>query len=68
MLRNIGECYGIPLKQGERYGIRLNIKGFHVPLKACAYRKKGMMLLPRGIERYSVSPWRVCVELGQELI
>ena len=34
-------------------------KGFHMPLKACAYRKKGMMLLPRGIERYSVRPWRV---------
>ena len=28
-------------------------------LKACAYRKKGMMLLPRGIGRYSVRPWRV---------
>ena len=35
-------CYGIPLgvKQGVRYGIRLDIKGFHMPLKACAYRKK----------------------------
>ena len=32
--------------------IRLDIKGFHMPLKACAYRKKGMLLLPRGIERY----------------
>ena len=31
-----------------------------MPLKACAYRKKGMMLLPRGIERYSARPWRVC--------
>ena len=30
-----------------------------MPLKACAYREKGMMLLPRGIERYSVRPWRV---------
>ena len=28
-----------------------------MPLKACAYRKQGMMLLPRGIERYSVRPW-----------
>ena len=26
-------------------------KGFHMPLKACAYRKKGMMLLPRGFAR-----------------
>ena len=34
-------------------------KGFGMPLKACAYRKKGMMLLPRGIERFSVRPWRV---------
>ena len=34
-------------------------KGFYMPLKACAYRKKGMMLLPRGIERYSVRRWRV---------
>ena len=41
------------------YGIRLDIKGFHMRLKACAYRKKGMMLLPRGIKRYSVRPWRV---------
>ena len=45
--------------KGVRYGIRLDIKGFHMPLKACAYRKKGMMLLPRGIERYSARPWRV---------
>ena len=30
-----------------------------MPLKACAYRKKGMILLPSGIERYSVRPWRV---------
>ena len=29
----------------------------HVPLKACAYRKKEMMLLPRGIERSSARPW-----------
>ena len=28
-------------------------------LKACTYKKKGMMLLPHGIERYSVRPWRV---------
>ena len=37
------------------------LKGFHMPLEACAYnRKKGiMLLLPRGIERYSVRPWRV---------
>ena len=27
---------------------RLGIKGFHMPLKACAYRKKGMMILPLG--------------------
>ena len=27
-------------------------KRFHMPLKACAHRKKEMMLLPRGIERY----------------
>ena len=33
-------------------------KGFYMPLKACAYRKKGMVLLPRGIARYSVRPWR----------
>ena len=30
-----------------------------MPLKACAYRKKGMMLLPRGIERFSARLWRV---------
>ena len=36
---------------------------------ACAYRKRGMMLLlPRGIARYSVHPWHVCVELIHELI
>ena len=34
-------------------------KGFHMPLKACAYGKNGMMLLPRGIARCSVRPWRV---------
>ena len=45
--------------KGVRYGIRLDIKGFHMRLKACGYRKKGMMLLPGGIERYSVRPWRV---------
>ena len=33
--------------QGVVYGIRLDINGFHMPLKARAYRKKGMMLLPR---------------------
>ena len=32
-----------------------------MPLKACAYSKV-MMLLPRGIERYSVRPWRVWTE------
>ena len=46
--------------------MRLDIKRFHMPLKACAYRRKGMMLLPGGIERFSVRPW--CVELIQELI
>ena len=46
--------------KGGIYGIRLDIEGFHIDLKACAYRKKGMMFLPRGIERYSVRPWRVC--------
>ena len=40
------------------YGGHSITKGFHIPLKACAYRKKWVMLLPRGIERYSV-PWRV---------
>ena len=30
----------------------------HMLLKACAYRKKGIMLLLRGIKRYSVRPWR----------
>ena len=35
--------------KGVRYGIRLDIKGFHMRLKACGYRKKGMMLLLRGI-------------------
>ena len=40
-------------------------KGFHMPLKAYAYRKRGMMILPHGIERYPVRPWRV--ELTQEL-
>ena len=34
---------------------------FHMPLKACAYRKKGMMVSPRGIERYSFRPWVACV-------
>ena len=42
-------------------------EGFFMPLKACAYRKKGMLILPRGIERYPVRPW-ACVELRQELI
>ena len=32
-----------------------------MPLKACAYRKRGMMLLPRGIERCSV---RVGMSVG----
>ena len=45
--------------QGVRYGIRLDIEGFHVILKACAYREKEMMLLSREIERSSVRPWRV---------
>ena len=35
-----------------------------MPLKASAYRKKGMMFLPRGIERYSVRPWS-SVELNK---
>ena len=50
--------------------IRLDIKGFHMPSKACAYRKKGMMLLPRGIERFSVRSSVASVELLiiQELI
>ena len=35
-------------------------KGFYMTsLKACAYRRKGMMILPRGNARYSVRPWRV---------
>ena len=34
-----------------RYIIRLDIKGFDPPLKACAYTKKGIVLLPRGIAR-----------------
>ena len=29
------------LTRGVTYEIRLGIKGFHMPLKACAYRKKG---------------------------
>ena len=41
------------------YGVRLDTKGFHMPLNACPYRKNGMMILPRGIERFSVRPWRV---------
>ena len=54
-------CFGIPLGayQGVRHGTPLDIKDFHMPLKAFAYRKKRMMLLPRGIERYSIRPWRV---------
>ena len=34
------------------------MKGFHMPLKACAYRKKKMMLLLRGLVTRSVSPRR----------
>ena len=45
--------------KGVIYGMRLDIEGSHMPLKACANRKKGMVLLPRGIARYSVRPWRV---------
>ena len=41
------------------HGMRLDIKGFHMPLGACAYRKKGVMILPRGTARYSVRPRRV---------
>ena len=37
----------------------IGYKGFDMPLEACAYRKKEIMLLPRGIERYSVRRWRV---------
>ena len=36
----------------------LDIIWFHVSLKSCAYREKGMMLSPRGDERHSVRPWR----------
>ena len=43
------------------------IKGFHMPSsKACAYRKKGMMLLLRGFAR--VQFIRGCVGLVQELV
>ena len=35
------------------------MKGFRMPLKARACRKKGMMLLIHGIARCSVRPWRV---------
>ena len=42
-----------PGKQGviDYIGYGWIVKGFHMPLKACSYRKKGMMLLPRGIAR-----------------
>ena len=43
---------------------RLDIKGFHMPLKVRAYnRKKGMMLLPCGIARCLFSSSVACVEL-----
>ena len=54
-------CYGIALEAEEdvrsRYG--KDIKGFHMSLKACAYREKGMMLSRRGLAMRSVRPWRV---------
>ena len=55
--RNI---YGIRLDCGE-IGFQHNCEavGFHMSLKACAYRKNGVMLLPRGIARCSVRQWRV---------
>ena len=57
-------CYGIyspgSLTRRKIWNrIRLGLKGFHMALKACAYRKNAMMLLPRGIEHPTVRPWRV---------
>ena len=39
-----------------------------MPLKICAYRKRGMVVLSRGIEPCSVRPWRVELLVEQELI
>ena len=52
-----------------RYKLRLDITRFHMRLKACAYayRKKGMVILPRGNARY-ISSSVACVQLIQELV
>ena len=44
---------------GRNIWDRAGYKRVSRSLTACAYRKKGMTLLLRGIERYSVRLWRV---------
>ena len=62
-------AYGIALRaqQGVRSGIRLDIKEFHIPLKACAYRKKGDDALASRVSN-AFSSSVACVELIHKLI
>ena len=67
MHTTVGKCYGICAESLRRRKIYYRYgKAFHVPLKACGYRKKTLKLWRRGLAARSVRVARV--ELIQELI